>query len=129
MNMPEDLGRLTEIENRAWTELIEGNEEGALQSFSEAADNLYESTLSLTAEGADPGIVLHWAIEATTALSMAAALQAEAGDARSAVNTLGRIGELAATIDLDAMSSLNAGRCPDGRITYDDNKCRRIPCR
>ncbi|MFD8417152.1 hypothetical protein ACFV2Q_36355 [Streptomyces sp. NPDC059650] len=129
MNGPEELGRLTELEARAWSELSEGNQEAALESFSAAADNLYGTAMSLNSEGAAPGVVFHWAIEAVTALSVTAAIQAETGDIGSAAHTLGRIGELSTTVDLTEISSLNSGRCEHGRITYDDHKCRRKPCR
>lgn len=128
MNDAEELGKLTEQGMRALVELSKGTTEEAVKELSQVADALYQTTLSLTDREVPLGVVLHWAVDAASALGIVASTQADMGDAESAVHSLGKVSQLLGAIDLKAMESLNAGRCEHKRITFDDHKCRRSPC-
>ncbi|WP_159106702.1 hypothetical protein [Streptomyces rishiriensis] len=128
MDDPEELGKLTDRAAKAWMDIAEGRYESALEGFSEVADAAHEHAISLARDGADPGVVLHWTVEAAQAFGVAVAMQAEAGDVRAVADSLGKLGELANAVDLNEIVSLNSGECIHGRITYEDNKCRRRPC-
>lgn len=128
MDSAKELGKLNEIEGRVNAALAEGDYDEAQKALSVATRTSYEMTMKLVSEGAAPGVVLPWVVQATNSFGLAIALQANSGNVEAVAESLNRLNGILAAVDTEPIGSLETGECMHGRVTYDDNKCPRIPC-